>query len=170
MKMCAGKTLKSIISGKMSFFVESEFNMQCYLVKKYTTFHAILPVGTAHHLFFFFFKGAFPYKCDICEKIFNHRSHLNVHLQTHTGAKPYKCVMCPKEFSRKSSLKQHLRTHGITDFNMVSGSVSSSTASKPPAAPEVIQDEDVDSNFSDASFLEGTPAINMDPSNIQVFV
>jgi len=75
--------------------------------------------------------------------------------------------MCPKEFSRKSSLKHHLRTHGITDFNMASAaSASSSTITKPTSVIEVVQDEDVDSNFSDASFLEGTPA--MDPSNIQV--
>ena len=57
------------------------------------------------------FPGDFPFKCDYCDKIFNHRSHLNVHIRTHTGEKPYKCEICGKEFARKSSLRYHARIH-----------------------------------------------------------
>ena len=58
-----------------------------------------------------FFSGEFPFKCEYCEKIFNHRSHLNVHIRIHTGEKPYKCEVCSKEFARKSSLRYHSRIH-----------------------------------------------------------
>ena len=62
-------------------------------------------------MFSLIFAGEFPFKCDQCEKIFNHRSHLNTHIRTHTGEKPFKCDICGKEFARKSSLRYHTRVH-----------------------------------------------------------
>ena len=52
-----------------------------------------------------------PYECDGFDRIVTHRSHLNIHQQTHTGERPYKCDECDKTFQRKFNLKTHQRIH-----------------------------------------------------------
>ncbi|XP_075692119.1 uncharacterized protein LOC142659648 isoform X2 [Rhinoderma darwinii] len=52
-----------------------------------------------------------PYVCSHCDKRFAKRSHLGMHLKTHTGEKPYTCPDCGKRFSRRSNMATHYRTH-----------------------------------------------------------
>lgn len=51
----------------------------------------------------------------LCEKAFNQKSALQVHMKKHTGERPYKCDYCAMGFTQKSNMKLHMkRAHGYT--------------------------------------------------------
>ncbi|XP_067119411.1 zinc finger protein 624-like [Centruroides vittatus] len=51
-----------------------------------------------------------PLRCDICDKIFNKRGHLERHHRTRHRVS-HCCKICKKQFQTKSKLTQHQRTH-----------------------------------------------------------
>lgn len=59
--------------------------------------------------------GERPFHCTLCEKAFNQKSALQVHLKKHTGERPYKCDYCVMGFTQKSNMKLHMkRAHSYT--------------------------------------------------------
>ena len=47
-------------------------------------------------------------ECEICEKVFNSRCHLDAHVQsTHNGIKNFECSNCQKSFSTAQILQRH---------------------------------------------------------------
>lgn len=51
------------------------------------------------------------FECDLCNKTFNHQTHLIRHKKLHSGERPYQCDECNQSFSLRDGLKQHKRIH-----------------------------------------------------------
>ncbi|XP_034237065.1 zinc finger protein 235-like isoform X2 [Thrips palmi] len=49
--------------------------------------------------------------CNLCDRRYKKKSHLERHFRVHTGVRPYKCHICEKRFAVRSILKQHIRVH-----------------------------------------------------------
>ncbi|XP_075237803.1 uncharacterized protein LOC142334020 [Lycorma delicatula] len=49
--------------------------------------------------------------CNFCQKSFNNKNNLKVHLNTHTKEKKYICNVCQKSFNHKPDLKRHINSH-----------------------------------------------------------
>ncbi|AOC55117.1 Zinc finger protein [Lymphocystis disease virus 3] len=58
---------------------------------------------------FYRFKTVKKYKCEICQKMFNHKSYLTVHAKIHQNIRLFKCHICDKRFSQKGTLNKHLK-------------------------------------------------------------
>ena len=55
-------------------------------------------------------------KCPYCEKSWNNQYKLQRHLLTHTGDRPYECDICQRKFTQKSHMEGHKVLHFEQDF------------------------------------------------------
>ena len=46
-------------------------------------------------------SGEKPYKCNMCEKVFNRNDTLQTHIASHSDLKPFMCSVCGKQFGRR---------------------------------------------------------------------
>lgn len=52
--------------------------------------------------------------CPICQKAFNQKNALHIHLKKHSGEKPHTCSYCDQSFTQKGNLKTHIkRAHHV---------------------------------------------------------
>ena len=52
-----------------------------------------------------------PFVCDICNKSYARKVHLNRHKKRHSAEKPFQCARCSKSFVRKDYLREHEKNH-----------------------------------------------------------
>ena len=65
--------------------------------------------------------GERPFACKICNKSFNQKGALQIHMTRHTGEKPYPCDFCPASFSQKGNLRAHIQVReaaASSDLNL----------------------------------------------------
>ncbi|KAL7714291.1 C2H2-type domain-containing protein [Entamoeba marina] len=55
--------------------------------------------------------GEKPFSCSVCGMKFLRKHDCNVHMRIHTGEKPYECSICGKKFARHSDVKVHEKVH-----------------------------------------------------------
>lgn len=55
--------------------------------------------------------------CEVCGRSFSHMSNLIRHSYVHTGFKPYPCKVCGKRFTQVTSLNQHSISHHSNQRN-----------------------------------------------------
>ena len=55
--------------------------------------------------------GEKPFCCTICNARFPHNNTLTAHMRSHTGEKPFTCPICNSSFTQKSNLTAHMRIH-----------------------------------------------------------
>lgn len=53
--------------------------------------------------------GERPFVCQICQKAFNQKNALSVHLKKHSGDKPHVCGYCSAAFTQRGNLKTHIK-------------------------------------------------------------
>ncbi|XP_012272366.1 zinc finger protein 665 isoform X2 [Orussus abietinus] len=55
--------------------------------------------------------GERPYACDYCEKKYKIKAERDNHHRTHTGERPFKCIFCEKSFTHSARLREHVKFH-----------------------------------------------------------
>ncbi|XP_041664513.1 zinc finger protein 184-like [Cheilinus undulatus] len=52
-----------------------------------------------------------PFSCSVCQKSFLWKAEMEMHMRVHTGEKPFCCSFCGKRFAVQGNLRQHLTVH-----------------------------------------------------------
>lgn len=58
---------------------------------------------------YFLFLGERPFKCIECDRAFNQKGALRIHMSKHTGLKPHPCDFCPMSFAQRGNLRAHIQ-------------------------------------------------------------
>ena len=58
------------------------------------------------------------HQCQICSKVYGHKSDLQRHINIHEGVKPFKCTHCMKAFNDKESMRCHMKRIHCADTRM----------------------------------------------------
>lgn len=76
--------------------------------------------------------------CQVCQRAFNQKNALQIHMKKHNGERPHKCPYCDQAFTQKGNLKTHIKRAHHVDMVQAMNITSRSLAG---ASGEVHQDQ-----------------------------
>ena len=69
---------------------------------------SIQPIGCAVWRGQLGVTGLWTYFCGKCSYKNANKTHMDIHIRSHTGEKPFQCRMCGKNFSTKGNASAHI--------------------------------------------------------------
>ena len=98
-------------------------------------------------------SGEKAFSCNLCEKVFKHKSNLNRHMVIHSGEKGFSCNLCEKAFAEKGTLKKHMVIHsGEKGFSCNLCKICK--ISEIICSEELLEHPHVDSYWGESIFLQ----------------
>lgn len=79
------------------------------MIRFRTIFLKISDIEWHLYIIYIVFAGERPYKCTLCNRAFNQKGALRIHMSKHTGDKPFMCDFCPHVFAQKGNLRAHIK-------------------------------------------------------------
>ena len=89
---------------------------QCAICKK--LFHHLNILLINEHTRLHKLDNHYPYKCSICDLVFESKRSLKDHIRTHYMLKPFFCDVCSLPFKTDKTRTFHMKKHSVYDKTM----------------------------------------------------
>lgn len=75
--------------------------------------------------------GERPFVCVECNRAFNQKNALEIHMRKHRGDRPHRCLVCLMSFTQKGNLKTHMKRAHRTELASMAEKQTASDSAHP---------------------------------------